>query len=360
MQQQQQIQTTVEVLRPSDNIFVNGTEVDKEHPAKVAKIEVIENKVITSVSQPESAEKKCDSEPVVSNQIQLPTAITTTPTKSAATPAKETEIKKKPSIVDKETSIVTADYIQQSMHSKPFFLCKIVKCKTHCKATFLIKFPRIFILAIQNALRQVNLNPEIEEKLLNLQRCHEKQMKGGQRPTAEVLANNHHEYTSPGKYPSGSRKHSASRTEDEDWILDTPKRRPPRTTSFSEKKNAQNAVVIENDVDRIIRSVAEESTSTQVSSSPVARADAQISPVKKPAANTVATVTSTSPAIPTSPVKATATAIAIATANAVESSVGNDAKVAIESSPNEKNRRLAAIKRDNEKKKQMQVCDWKL
>lgn len=183
-------------------------------------------------------------------------------------------------------------------------------------------------------------------------------MKGGQRPTAEVLANNHHEYTSPGKYPSGSRKHSASRTEDEEWILDTPKRRPPRTTSFSEKKNAQNATIIENDVDRIIRSVAEESTSVQVSSSPVARADAQISPVKKPAANTAATVTSTSPAIPTTPVKATATAIA--TASAVESSVGYDAKVAIESSPNEKNRRLAAIKRDNEKKKQMQVCDRKL
>lgn len=35
-----------------------------------------------------------------------------------------------------------------------------------------------YILAIQNALRQGNLNPEIEEKLLNLQRCHEKQMKG--------------------------------------------------------------------------------------------------------------------------------------------------------------------------------------
>lgn len=123
--QQQQNQTTVEVLRPSDNILVNGTEVDKEHPAEVAKIEVIENKVITSVSQPESVETKCDSEPVVLNQIQLPTAIATTPTKSAATTAEETEIKKKPSIVDKETSIVTADYIQQSMSSKPFFFVKL-------------------------------------------------------------------------------------------------------------------------------------------------------------------------------------------------------------------------------------------
>lgn len=197
----------------------------------------------------------------------------------------------------------------------------------------LIIFRCIFaISAIQNALRQDNLNPEIEEKLLNLQRCHEKQMKGGHRPTSEVLANNHHEYTSPVKYASSSRKHAASRpiNDDDDWILDTPKRRPPRATSFSEKKNAQNAAVIENDVNRIIRSVAEESTSTQVVSTP-ARSDAQVSPVKKAAA--------TNP-VPASPVK---------------NSITSDAKSTVESSPNEKNRRLAAIKRDNEKKKQIQV-----
>lgn len=35
------------------------------------------------------------------------------------------------------------------------------------------------ILAIKNALKQENLNPEIEEKLLQLQRYQEKQMKGG-------------------------------------------------------------------------------------------------------------------------------------------------------------------------------------
>lgn len=35
------------------------------------------------------------------------------------------------------------------------------------------------VLAIKNALKQENLNPEIEEKLLQLQRYQEKQMKGG-------------------------------------------------------------------------------------------------------------------------------------------------------------------------------------
>lgn len=44
--------------------------------------------------------------------------------------------------------------------------------------TFLF-FISNFFPAIKNALKQENLNPEIEEKLLQLQRYQEKQMKGG-------------------------------------------------------------------------------------------------------------------------------------------------------------------------------------
>lgn len=181
-------------------------------------------------------------------------------------------------------------------------------------------------------------------------------MKGNQRPTSEALANNHHEYTSPVKYTSGSRKHAASRPidEDDEWMLDTPKRRPPRASSFSEKKNAQNTAAIENVVDRIIRSVAEESTSSQVTSSPAVRANAQTSPIKKTTTTPTATTTVT-PSVPVStppPPPQPQPQPQPQPANTVKI---NDAKSASESSPIEKSRRLAATKRDSEKRKQVQV-----
>lgn len=115
------------------------------------------------------------------------------------------------------------------------------------------------ISAIKNALRQENINPDIEEKLLNLQRCHEKQMKGDHRSLSSVLFNNHHEYTSPTKQtPTRKNVPLGRQAEDNEWILETPKRRPPKTTSFSEKKNIINAETVQNDVNRIIRAVAEE------------------------------------------------------------------------------------------------------
>lgn len=205
----------------------------------------------------------------------------------------------------------------------------------------------LILSAIQNALRQGNLNPEIEEKLLNLQRCHEKQMKGVQRPTAVALANNHHEYTSPVKYSSISRKHSANRlVENDDEWMETPKRRPPRSTSFSEKGKAQNAAVVENDVNRIIRSVAEESgggvgggaSGTPPTIKTPVKPEPR-TPVKKHQ-------------IVSTPVKRTVpTPIKSPIANIETKSVNN---VVNEISPN---RRLAQTKKDNEKKKQMQVSN---
>lgn len=189
-------------------------------------------------------------------------------------------------------------------------------------------------------MRQDNLNPEIEEKLLNLQRCHEKQMKGVHRPTSVALANNHHEYTSPVKYSSSARKHPANRPleADDDWIMDTPKRRPPRASSFSEKKNAQNAAVVENDVNRIIRSVAEESGVPTVAKTPLVEPQ---SPAKKPVTAPVATV-----ATPIkSPIKSPVKSPVVIETKPVSSSVN-------EISPS---KRAAQTKKDNEKKKQMQV-----
>lgn len=173
-------------------------------------------------------------------------------------------------------------------------------------------------------------------------------MKGVQRPTSVALANNHHEYTSPVKYSSTSRKHSANRLiENDDEWLDTPKRRPPRSTSFSEKGKAQNAAVVENDVNRIIRSVAEESGGVGGGGG----ASGISSTIKSPVKSEPRTPAKKHQIVST-PVKRTVpTPIKSPIANTETKSVNN---IVNEISPN---RRLAQTKKDNEKKKQMQVSN---
>lgn len=109
-------------------------------------------------------------------------------------------------------------------------------------------------------------------------------MKGSHRPTSVALASNHHEYsTSPAKYSNNLRKHLANRTKDEDdeWFVETPKRRPARTISSSDKRNAS---AVESNVNRIIRSVAQEATPTtrplQIITTPTKPIKSNISPVK--------------------------------------------------------------------------------
>lgn len=106
-------------------------------------------------------------------------------------------------------------------------------------------------------MKQGNLNPEIEEKLLNLQRFQEKKMKTDHLPTPTALAHNHHEYTSPVKSTS-ARKRPSSRAQDIDWIVETPKRRPAKASITSEKKSNQATVDASIDVNRIIQSVEDE------------------------------------------------------------------------------------------------------
>lgn len=110
-------------------------------------------------------------------------------------------------------------------------------------------------------------------------------MKGSHRSTSFALASNHHEYsTSPAKYSNTSRKHLANRTKDEDneWFVETPKRRPPRTISSSEKRNSS---AVESNVNRIIRSVAQETTPTTrpsqiIITTPTKPIKSNITPVK--------------------------------------------------------------------------------
>lgn len=175
-------------------------------------------------------------------------------------------------------------------------------------------------------------------------------MKGVQRPTSVALANNHHEYTSPVKYSSTSRKHAANRPidNDDEWIMNTPKRRPPRSTSFSEKGKAQNAAVVENDVNRIIRSVAEESGGGRGGG--VGGSASAVAPTLKTPVKSEPRTPAKKQQIASTPVKRAVTTPIKSTVAAAEPKPVNNAVNEI--SPN---RRLAQTKKDNEKKKQMQV-----
>ncbi|KAF7271636.1 hypothetical protein GWI33_015487 [Rhynchophorus ferrugineus] len=94
---------------------------------------------------------------------------------------------------------------------------------------------------IKTALKQENLNPEIEEKLLQLQRYQEKQMK--QEPEtlspapkvpAAAAATAIPAIT---RFGTGTRKRppSTSRNDDADWVMEQPKRSRPNRNSESKK-----------------------------------------------------------------------------------------------------------------------------
>ncbi|XP_055631397.1 nucleosome-remodeling factor subunit NURF301 isoform X2 [Toxorhynchites rutilus septentrionalis] len=86
---------------------------------------------------------------------------------------------------------------------------------------------------IKNALKQENLNPEIEEKLLNLQRYQEKQMKTDDRTSAIALQHNYSSLSSSREHvtPVKAKKRPCRGEDDDDeWMLDTPKRRPTKSS----------------------------------------------------------------------------------------------------------------------------------
>lgn len=112
-----------------------------------------------------------------------------------------------------------------------------------------------------------------------------------------------------------ARKRPASRTQDNDWVVETPKRRPLKSNNSAEKKGNQATVDASIDVNRIIQSVENE----------VAVSEGRALPSDNSDVATVATVSTT-------PVK-------VAKASPVKS---------VEKPMN--NRRLAAIKRENKKK----------
>lgn len=103
-------------------------------------------------------------------------------------------------------------------------------------------FRNAIFTAIKNVLRQGNLNPEIEEKLLTLQRYQEKQAKGepfdstsfsnvtyptrGTRTTTSVYDSQDSEDSEEEVSDSSTKTPSRRRAGDDDdeWVLDTPRK----------------------------------------------------------------------------------------------------------------------------------------
>lgn len=99
----------------------------------------------------------------------------------------------------------------------------------------------MIFLAIKSALQQENLNPEIEEKLLTLQRYQEKQMNTPSNHPDYGLSNDSLDFedsqTSRRRRSPVSRKRpTTTHADDDDWVLDTPKKRASRAQNFPIEK----------------------------------------------------------------------------------------------------------------------------
>lgn len=101
---------------------------------------------------------------------------------------------------------------------------------------------KTFVIAIKTALKQENLNPEIEEKLLQLQRYQEKQMKQETDVpvnVSRVTTSNTSNTISSNRVPR-KRPVSGSKDDDADWVLDSTPKRPRPARSVIEVKKGES------------------------------------------------------------------------------------------------------------------------
>lgn len=101
-------------------------------------------------------------------------------------------------------------------------------------------------------LKQGNLNPEIEEKLLNLQRYQEKQMKGEPFDASNFSTSSHasRNITSPDDFDDDNsrtsstkvskRRRDAHDASDDEWVLDTPKKRGSKYDKSTDRERKRD------------------------------------------------------------------------------------------------------------------------
>lgn len=157
-----------------------------------------------------------------------------------------------------------------------------------------------FILAIKTALKQDNLNPDIEEKLINFQKYQESQLKPDSSiiqsvsstlsPPTSIIETLHQQQSQPLQHHSilnsnsfdnslSSPPHSPVKVrkrqtnkhdDDEDWVMDTPRKRnniSSNRSSYSTRGVQLNSPILheeQNDLDDSDLSQDEDHISTQV------------------------------------------------------------------------------------------------
>ncbi|EAA10839.5 AGAP006133-PA [Anopheles gambiae str. PEST] len=191
------------------NIIINGAN-NASVINPLVKKELIQKVSNNLNKQQQQQQQKMQQQNVVPAAEPEATAVATSvdapPQQDAADEAKEKEGDLEESNEGKESFVVTSDYIQQ---------------------------------LINNARKQGNNPPEIEEKLLNLQRYHEKNTKTEDRSDRTIALQHNYSNMTGNRSESHSnssrtRKRPTPRAEDDDdeWQLDTPKRsRPSKSTS---------------------------------------------------------------------------------------------------------------------------------
>lgn len=108
---------------------------------------------------------------------------------------------------------------------------------------------KLSVTAIKTVLKQGGLNPEIEEKLLNLQRYQEKQMRGEpidassfppssysvNRDVISPMEENFDDDSMTSTKTSRKPRGQLAEDDDEEWVIDAPKRRPIKMPASAEK-----------------------------------------------------------------------------------------------------------------------------
>ncbi|CAG9862131.1 unnamed protein product [Phyllotreta striolata] len=160
---------------------------------------------------------------------------------NVVTAAKQTPLKQTPQVSDGQTQVrqilVNGQQSQTTSASVPQPVENTAQQNVQPMASdankqFVIT-PDYIQQTIRTALKQENLNPEIEEKLLMLQRYQERQMK--QEPEAASSLTKLSQPIVNSRQPGAAtrkRPLSSSKNDDADWVMETPKRsRPSRTAA---------------------------------------------------------------------------------------------------------------------------------
>ncbi|CAK1552071.1 unnamed protein product [Leptosia nina] len=164
-----------------------------------------------------------------------PGAVSTQPILTVPTAAPqetvEDDMVKRPLLVNGEDNIAVAHCIKEAMPSKPADMpgnntkTDIINAQDDVQNNKFILTPDYIQQTIKSALKQENLNPEIEEKLIQLQRYQEKQMKPECVIEREVPPPRSPSPPTPPATLPPRRRGPARHDDDDEWVETSPRKR---------------------------------------------------------------------------------------------------------------------------------------